>query len=260
MHSGESNFARLLRTWRKDHGLTLKTAAKRSNVSSQALWLLESRNHIPTLPIISAVLDGLRVHPWRRPAFLAQMPQQQLLNQLRWNLPKTVPPSDQVGLDQIGDPACYHDPGFDLYAANSLFLEVFPGLEPPQPETIGRSNLLTYVVTDPRAKIAIRNWRQRAAVMVDAFLTVAPGRIPEERFDEIVAVCEQAPEFAELRAFKATDSDIFDQTIILRNPRRGRYENRSVVAWTPKYPPRPWDILILQSTTDTDRDVEPLAP
>jgi hypothetical protein len=235
--------------------LTLKTAAKRSNVSSQVLWLLESRNHVPTLSVISAVLDGLRVHPWRRPAFLSQMPQQQLLNQLRWNLPKTVPPSDQVGLDQIGDPACYHDPGFDLYAANSFFLEVFPGLEPPQPDSSGRSNLLIYVVTDPRAKKAIRNWRQRAAVMVDAFLTVAPGRIPEERFDEIIAVCERAPEFGDLRAFKATDRDIFDQTIILHNPRRGRYENRSVVAWSPKYPPRAWDILILQSTTNIDQDI-----
>ncbi|MEV6323159.1 helix-turn-helix transcriptional regulator [Nocardia sp. NPDC051787] len=114
MQSPESNFARLLRRWRIEHGWTLKTAAKRSNVSSQALWLLESRNHVPTPSTLSSVLDGLWVHPWRRPAFLSQTPQQQLLNQLRWNLPKTVPPSDQVGLDQLGDPACYHDPGFDL--------------------------------------------------------------------------------------------------------------------------------------------------
>ena len=73
--------------------------------------------------------------------------------------------------------------------------------------------------------------------------------------DEIIAACEQAPEFGDLRTFKATDRDIFDQTIILHNPRRGRYENRSVVAWSPKYPPRAWDILILQSTTNIDQDI-----
>ncbi|MEU6185874.1 hypothetical protein [Nocardia sp. NPDC047038] len=77
--------------------------------------------------------------------------------------------------------ACYHDDAFDLYAADQPLLARFPGLVALAPDAEVRPNLLEWVVRDPAAKKVIGNWEERAIAMANAFLVVAPGRIPERR-------------------------------------------------------------------------------
>ncbi|MFI9638190.1 hypothetical protein ACIHAX_36445 [Nocardia sp. NPDC051929] len=191
-------------------------------------------------------MNGLEVPKWRRPKYAALT--QPLLSQLNWDMAPVVTPDDQLGLDHNLDPACYHDDAFDLYAANQPLLTRFPGLVAPAPDADVRPNLLEWVVRAPAAKKVIRNWEERAIVMANAFLVVAPGRIPQRRIQQIIASCEQAPEWPEISRIRATDEHVLNQRIFLWNPETQRYENRIITAYTFKYPPRPYNVLVLQET------------
>ncbi|WP_406234988.1 helix-turn-helix domain-containing protein [Nocardia sp. NBC_01009] len=242
-----SLFARMFRNEREASGLTRKDAAEKLNMSKQLIYLLERKAHPPSPETLQTFFRAFKVPRWRQAKFLA-VAHPQYLNQMDWELSPIPTRTDQLGLDRMSDPACFHDPGFDLYAANQRFLDVFPGIPSPTPTGDVRPNLLVWVVTDPRAKEVIQNWRQRAGVMVDAFLTVAPDRVPQSRIDEIIAACRAAPgsEFDEMSKVKSSDADIFDQTIILMNPDTGEWERRTITAKTFKYPPKAWDELVLR--------------
>ncbi|MBF6469386.1 hypothetical protein IU427_30085 [Nocardia beijingensis] len=77
---------------------------------------------------------------------------------------------------------------------------------------------------------------------------VAPGRIPERRIQQIIASCEQAPEWPEISRIRATDEHVLNQRIFLWDPETQRYEDRIITAYTFKYPPRPYNVLVLQAT------------
>ncbi|MGY1960848.1 helix-turn-helix domain-containing protein [Nocardia gipuzkoensis] len=238
--------AKLLRAEREAAQLTREEAAEIIKVSKTLIYLWERKGKIPSAETLEAFLDGLEVPQWRRPAYkaLTQPP----LNQLNWDMSPVVTPDDQVGLDRNLDPACYHDDAFDLYAANEPLLKRFPGLVAPAPDATVRPNLLEWVVRDPAAKKVIKNWEERAIVMANAFLIVAPGRIPDRRIQQIIASCEQAPEWPEISRIRATDEHVLNQRIILWDPETQRYEDRIITAYTFKYPPRPYNVLILQAT------------
>ncbi|MGK8486884.1 hypothetical protein [Nocardia asiatica] len=75
--------------------------------------------------------------------------------------------------------------------------------------------------------------------MANAFLIVAPGRIPERRIQQIIASCEQAPEWPEISRIRATDEHVLNQRIYLWDPGTQRYEDRIITAYTFKYPHGP---------------------
>jgi hypothetical protein len=210
------------------------------------IYAWERQGRTPSAETLEAFLNGLEVPQWRRPTYAALA--QPLLNQLNWDMSPVVTPDDQLGLDRNLDPACYHDDAFDLYAANQPLRARFPGLVAPAPDATVRPNLLEWVVRDPAAKRVIRNWEERATVMANAFLIVAPGRIPERRIQQIISSCEQAPEWPEISRIRATDEHVLNQRIYLWDPETECYENRIITAYTFKYPPRPYNVLVLQAT------------
>jgi transcriptional regulator with XRE-family HTH domain len=238
--------ARLLRAEREAAQLTREEAAQIIKVSKGLIYAWERQGRTPSAETLEAFLNGLEVPQWRRPKYAALA--QPLLNQLNWDMSPVVTPDDQLGLDRNLDPACYHDDAFDLYAANQPLRARFPGLVAPAPDATVRPNLLEWVVRDPAAKKVIRNWEERATVMANAFLIVAPGRIPERRIQQIISSCEQAPEWPEISRIRATDEHVLNQRIYLWDPETECYENRIITAYTFKYPPRPYNVLVLQAT------------
>ncbi|QIS13867.1 helix-turn-helix domain-containing protein [Nocardia arthritidis] len=238
-----------MRYQREAEGLSRETLAARAKVSKHLLYLWEQKGktHKPSDQTLLAWLKGTLGEMWRWPKAVDLV--NPILSDLRWALPTEVTPDEKLQVDRVLDPMALHDAAFDLYYANEAWWRVWPGLRRPTPDQHRRPNLLEYIATHPMAEEVCRNHDHRGGVMVDAFRTVAPGRISWERIKEIDSVLQGSKNYQRWSKVRATDAEINDQTLILRNPDTMQFEERKVVAVTPKYPPRRWDYLWLPLTS-----------
>ncbi|WP_062989874.1 helix-turn-helix domain-containing protein [Nocardia anaemiae] len=95
-------------------------------------------------------------------------------------------------LEAYPGPACFYEvPLFKVKAANSKYLNAFPGLVP------GRC-IVEWLVNEPAAREVLTNWFLEAALMTQGLKLMSPGLVPQEEVDAVVDACRHAPEWNSL--------------------------------------------------------------
>jgi transcriptional regulator with XRE-family HTH domain len=245
----------LMTAEREAADLSRTRVAEACHVSRQLVHYWETGVRVPDGEALRLWFEAVGVPNWKRQRFIAVIQRLRSLSAktpletLDWS---SVPPvwtdEDQTGLDRILDPACCHDRiTFDLYGCNRPFLDRFPGLAPALPDAEQPASLIVWMFTDPLARKVIANWNLRARLMAAAFGTLAPGAVPQRRIDEIVQACQIEPVFLEMYRSTPTDDEVTNQRVVLWDPDREEFVTHLMRASIFKYPPRPWDQLVLQA-------------
>ncbi|MFR9750677.1 hypothetical protein ACL02S_06530 [Nocardia sp. 004] len=246
-------FAELLTVERETAGLTRSRIAGMCHVSYALVYAWETAQRIPDGEHLQLWFEAVQMPAWKRPKIISVLHEaislvdRQALETISWPVLPVWTPEDQVAVDRILDPCCCHDRfTFDLWGCNQRFLDRFPGLVPASSDS-DPSNLLIWTFTNPLARKVIQNWPLRARLMAASFGTLSPGEVPQRRIDEIKQACSSNPEFEAMYRSRPTDAEITNQEVVLYDPDIEQFVTYSMRASAPKYPPRPWDLLVLQA-------------
>ncbi|GAB0107880.1 hypothetical protein JMUB6875_68810 [Nocardia sp. JMUB6875] len=148
----------------------------------------------------------------------------------------TPPPdADLTVLHSLPHPACLHDGGYDVVAANDAFRRLFPGTGPG-------ANLMTAILLEPMARYRLGDWEAEAQVMVSAFRAAAPGLNPE-RVEEIVNLARRSPDWDRLWDTAVTPLPPRERTVLMNDPETRRERRMYVQTFEFQSPRRPWWLL-----------------
>lgn len=225
------SIASYLRERREAARLTRAELARRAGVSEGLIQKLEQGVRPPTAIALGALFDALSVPDvFREYAILVLEPK------LTTGMSTEFVPS-QAELDflhSIPYPACYQtSPALDLIAANSAFLEVFPGLRPD-------GNILAWLLLDPRSRKVIQNWEREAHIVVQAFRYMAPGTTAPDRIEAIKRMCQESPDWHRLWATDIPPAQFEWQPMCIRPLEGTEWTAMHVQILRPEMPRRGW--------------------
>ncbi|QLY32617.1 helix-turn-helix domain-containing protein [Nocardia huaxiensis] len=178
-----------LRERRESLGLSRAALARRADVSEGLIQKLEQGTRPPTATALSALFDALEVPSIFRD-HAAMVLEIELTGGAGAILELTWVELDF--LESIPYPACYHTgPTLDLIATNTAYAQAFPGQKPGM-------SVIEWLLLDSRAREVVEDWEREAHMAVQSLRHLAPGIAAPERIDEIVARCEESPDWHRL--------------------------------------------------------------
>ncbi|WP_433574103.1 helix-turn-helix domain-containing protein [Nocardia brasiliensis] len=248
--------AKALRGYREQRGLSRAQIAARGYLSASLIekWELEGR--VPSLEKLNAWFDALDVpYCYRRKILELAHPDVAFVDHP--DLVDSPTSSDLLLLEQVKTPSCYLSQTFDVLAMNAPLKQVFPGLD-ATPSHGGRTNLLEWMLLHPAARAIVRsNWSEHTRGMLASLRLLPPEVAGVQRYDEILAECSRAREFATMWAAAPPESEEVDSNFYLwctdiEDVRhyRGRLHNL-------ESPPRPFNWFVLLEVTPTASQVSP---
>ncbi|MGW4769905.1 helix-turn-helix domain-containing protein [Nocardia sp. NPDC004278] len=161
-------------------------------VGLSADQIKKAENGTRTLSIESfeAIIRALALPAWWGRMILAMTRTTLIPSNLATDYPLEV--RDLRILEGYPGPACFYEvPLFKVRAANSKYLEAFPGLVP------GRC-ILEWLVNEPAAREVLVNWFFEAALMAQGLKLMSPGLVPQNEVNAVVDACRHAPEWDDL--------------------------------------------------------------
>ncbi|MFE3190839.1 helix-turn-helix domain-containing protein [Nocardia sp. NPDC059240] len=189
MEESHTTIAGYLRERREAARLTRAELAHKANVSEALIQKLEQGTRPPTSTALGALFRALDIPAVYR-EYAATVLQPELTTVTGGDSGPS--PGELAFLASLPHPACYQTaPAQDLIAANTAYLQAFPGLEPG-------ANIMAWMLLDPRARQVVEDWNREAHIMVQAFRYMAPGLTPPERIDQITHQCAQSPDWQRL--------------------------------------------------------------
>ncbi|WP_348529081.1 helix-turn-helix domain-containing protein [Nocardia brasiliensis] len=235
--------ARYLREVRERKGVSRAQLAARGFMSASLIekWELEGR--VPTPEKLAAWFDALEVpFLYRKKIISLCQPEAYLLDAPC----PAMTAEDERHLERHLDPAFYLlSSTWDLIGANAMFGNYFPGLAHAPASADRPANFLEWLMVDPRARLAVRNWYPRAHVCLSEFRIESPGVVAADRIEEIVEVCREAPEFEQMWATDPSDDQIADPTFTLWDKQRGVWGGYVMRVFGCEYPRRRWEFRVL---------------
>ncbi|AYF72764.1 hypothetical protein D7D52_01490 [Nocardia yunnanensis] len=138
-------------------------------------------------------------------------------------------------LHSLPHPACLHDGGYDVVAANDAFRKLFPGSGPG-------ANLMTAILLEPMARYRLGDWEAEAQVMVSTFRAAAPTLNPE-RMEEIVNLARRSPDWDRLWTAEMPQLDTRERTVLMNDPFTRKERRMYVQTFEFQSPRRPWWLL-----------------
>ncbi|MBW0273585.1 hypothetical protein ATM97_26255 [Nocardia sp. MH4] len=212
MENPHPPIARYLRERRESAGLTRAALSAVAGISPALIQKIEQGTRPPTLEALTALFDALTVPDVMRDHLIS------LAIAARYEsvpLP-LVRPTDLVLLDGITHPASLQmHPTFDVVATNAAWRQWFPGLE-------AGASMLEWMLLDPRARTALVDWDTQTHLCVYGFRLMGPGLAPQQRIDEIVETCAQAPEWTKFWTSDPAGAHSLDgPRMYLRDPATG---------------------------------------
>ncbi|SUD48787.1 Predicted transcriptional regulator [Nocardia otitidiscaviarum] len=220
-----------LRERREASGLTRAELARRAGVSAALIQKLEQGTRPPTSTALGALFDVLQVPEVYR-AYAVEVLQPTAA------VPTgPAPRPTPVELDflhSLPHPACYHlAPTLDLIAANDAYTRAFPGQEPG-------TNIMTWMLLDPRARLVLEDWEREAHIMVQSFRHMAPGLTPPERIAEVTRQCEGSPDWERLWSTDIPPAAMNWRPVRIRPPEGGDWTPMHVQVLRCDLPRRGW--------------------
>ncbi|WP_280422236.1 helix-turn-helix domain-containing protein [Nocardia carnea] len=192
-----SLLAYFLRECRDRAGLSRAQVAVRGNISASSIEKWELQGNIPTPDSLAGWFLAVNPPEIYRDKILSLTLQKMFPKELgQQTSTARIDEHDLRHLDALPHPACYHDTAvYDIAAANDAFYQRFQGLKQLDALVDGPPNLLVWQIRHPSARVLIGSWYDRTHVMLTRFRIEGPGSAPTERIEEIIAACQQAPEF-----------------------------------------------------------------
>ncbi|WP_051178538.1 helix-turn-helix transcriptional regulator [Nocardia concava] len=145
--------------------------------------------HNPSPSVLDALAEALGLTPDER-SHLYHLAQQ--------HIPGHSPSGDAVDpllhtdLDAMTPhPAAVLDRGWQILAGNAAFEAAFPGLP-------AKGNALTWMFTDPRARLVMEEWEQEADHMVGRFRACAARSITNDLTAPLLRTLSPIPDFRRL--------------------------------------------------------------
>lgn len=229
-----------LREAREAAGLTRAELAKRAGVSEALIQKLEQGTRPPTATALGALFEALDV-PVQYRDHAAKVLQPELTRLV--NNEGTPDPAELAFLESLPYPACYQTmPTMDVVAANKAYRQAFPGLDPG-------TNVMAWMMLDPRAKESIEDWEREAHLIVYAFRHTAPGLIPAEQIEQITRLfSEQSPDWDRLWSADIRPADLPRRPIGVRSPETGEWITMSIHLFRFEMPRRHWCMYSLVPT------------
>lgn len=217
--------------------LTRAELARRAGISEGLLQKLEQGTRPPTSTALGALFEALDV-PQAYRDYAAGVLQPELTTVLA-----TGPAPSQVELDflnSLPNPACFQTlPALDLIAANEAYTRAFPGLVPG-------SNIIAWMLLDPRARIVMDDWERATHLLVHAFRHMGPGVIAPERIEEITRLCSQSPDWHRMWATDIPPADIVaGRPVRIRPLEGGEWTTMHVQILRCELPRRDWWVYSL---------------
>ncbi|WP_433601490.1 helix-turn-helix domain-containing protein [Nocardia sp. CA-135953] len=227
------SIARYLRERRAAAGLTQAAMAVATGFPQTVIKDFEQGVVAPTPATLGRLFDALGVPVFFRD-HIVSLTQASQFPETFGPAPSVPLPTDLRTLRSLAQPAWFQIvPTFDLVAANSAYLRLFPGLEPGD-------NILEWTMLNPAARQAVHEWHKEAHLMVYALRMMAPGLVPQERLDKIISACRTAPEWEQLWLTDIAPADLARQWIQVRDPARRELRRMTLNVFMSEFPRRPW--------------------
>ncbi|MEU0545142.1 helix-turn-helix domain-containing protein [Nocardia sp. NPDC005978] len=229
--------ASYLREARESAGLTRAELARRAGVSEALIQKLEQGTRPPTPTALGALFDALDV-PVQYRDHAAKVLQPELSAHIA---DEGAPDAAEMAfLHSLPYPACYQTvPALDVVAANDAYLRVFPGLGPG-------ANVMEWMLLDPRARVALRDWERETRSVVHAFRHMAPGLVEPARIEQLTRLfAEHSPDWDRFRASDIPSDDQPRRPIAVRSPETGEWVEMTTHVFRFELPRRHWCIYSL---------------
>ncbi|MEV5833844.1 helix-turn-helix domain-containing protein [Nocardia sp. NPDC052112] len=227
------SIASYLRERREAAGLTQAAMAAATGFPLRVIEDFEQGVVAPTSATLGSLFDALGVPMYFRDHIVSLTRASQFPDTFG-PVPSAPLPSDLRTLRSIAQPAWFQlVPTFDLVAANSAYLRLFPGLEPG-------GNILEWTMLNPQARKSVHEWHKEAHLMVYALRMMAPGLVPQERLDKIISACRAAPEWERLWLTDVAPADIARPWVHVRDPARRELRRMTLNVFMFEFPHRPW--------------------
>lgn len=149
--------------------------------------------------------------------------------------PSPPPDADLAVLHSLPHPACLHDGGYDVVAANDAFKKLFPGTGPG-------ANLMTAILLEPMARYRLGDWEAEAQVMVSTFRAATPELRPD-RVEEIVNLARRSPDWDRLWDSGVVPAAPYERTVLMNDPLTRKERRMYVQTFEFRSPQRPWWLL-----------------
>lgn len=217
--------------------------APKAYVAVSTLEKWERGERIPTLDNLRHWFDALHVNDWYREKIIA------LSQPAMFELPRDsrpMPTADELRqLDGFPFPACFRSvPTYDVIAANDAYRRLFPGIAVPAID--GRlPNLIEWMLLSDSAREVIKDWRRHTHVLVNSLQVQSPGLVPQERLDEIVAMCNRASEFRDMWDNDVTTDAIRNTELTVREPVTCRWIHYTARSYRAAPPQTRWELQLL---------------
>ncbi|NNH70837.1 helix-turn-helix transcriptional regulator [Nocardia uniformis] len=196
-----------LRERREAERMTRTELATRAGISEGLIQKLEQGIRPPTPTALNILFEALGVPPvFRDYAAIVLQPELTTISDAG-----LVPSrAELVFLESVPHPACYvTTPAQDIVATNTAYARAFPGQEPG-------TNIIAWMLLDPRARVAVDDWEREAHVMVQAFRHMAPGITAPERIAEIIRLVERSPDWHRLWSTDIPPADMVPRPLRIR--------------------------------------------
>lgn len=220
-----------LRERREAEGLTRAELARRAGVSEGLIQKLEQGIRPPTPTALNALFEVLGVPAvYRDYATIVMQPELTTIESSG-----SVPNRAELDfLNALPHPACYvSTPAQDLIATNAAYARAFPGQEPG-------TNIILWLLLDPRARVVLENWEREAHLVVQSFRHMAPGITPPERIEEIIRLGELSPDWHRLWSTDVAPSEMSWLPVRIRPLEGGDWTPMHVQLLRCEFPRRDW--------------------
>ncbi|MFE3543668.1 helix-turn-helix domain-containing protein [Nocardia sp. NPDC059177] len=244
MTSSRASIARYLRERREAAGLTRNALSAAAGISPALIQKIEQGTRAPTVEALTALFDVLEVPDLFRDHLVALS----YADRYDSSVPGTagaVPAGDRVLLDAIPYPASLQVYStFDIVAANAAWERYFPGL-------CAGTTLLEWMLLDERSRTAMLDWHKQVHLCVYGFRVMSQGVVPQQRIDELIASCAQAPEWTEFWTTEPDAPTHLDRPVQrFRHPDTGEPITMIMHALDHTIPRREWSLVVFCPVPD----------
>ncbi|MBL1073424.1 helix-turn-helix domain-containing protein [Nocardia sp. 2] len=213
--------------------MTQVQLANATGWSKSAIEKVEAGSLIPSLEFVGALFDALGISYLYRERIIAAL-YPGALDRIIGPSPAMPDVDALADLEDLPYPAAYLTlPECDILGTNTAWNDAFPGLE-------AKSNLLTFLFTDPSAPDLLVEWELVAHMYAYMLRILGPISLPESAITEIVDRCKAHPDFERMYAADYPATNAVLSAIRVADPVTGQIRDLRIKVDKPHVPYSPW--------------------